>query len=87
MYVKRALVIERRSEQPGLSTKRVAALQANAMSELLKGTRFAAAATSEDGSWNPLMTEINEGERVPLAHLAPSLTRLCRVANSSTPYL
>ncbi|NNN01695.1 MAG: hypothetical protein HKL86_07695 [Acidimicrobiaceae bacterium] len=57
------------------------------MSELLKATPAAAAATSADGSWNPLMTTINEAERVPLAQLVPALTRLCQVANSSTPYL
>ena len=47
----------------------------------------AAAATSLDGSWNPLMTTINEAERVPIIHLEKSLTRLCKVADSSTPYL
>ncbi len=85
--VKRALVIEQQSEQPGLSGARVRTLEAAALSELLKGTPSAAAATSADGSWNALMTTINEAERVPLANLVASLTRLCRVADSSTPYL
>ena len=57
------------------------------MSALLKATPPAAAATSLDGSWNPLMTTINEAERVPLENLVPSLTRLCKVADSTTPYL
>ena len=57
------------------------------MSELIRATQSAADATSIDGSWNALMTTINEAERVPLTNLIPSLTRLCRVANSSTPYL
>ncbi len=57
------------------------------MSELLKATPAAADATSIDGSWNALMTTINESERVPLQNLVPSLTRLCKVADSSTPYL
>ena len=57
------------------------------MSALLKATPAAAAATSIDGSWNPLMTTINEAERVPLQDLVASLTRLCQVADSSTPYL
>jgi hypothetical protein len=57
------------------------------MSDLLKATPSAAAATSIDGSWNALMTTINEAERVPLNNLVPSLTRLCKVADSSTPYL
>ena len=85
--VKHAIVIERQSEQPGLSGARRRALEAAALSRLLKATPFAAAATSADGSWNPLMTTINEAERVPLANLVPSLTRLCKVADSSTPYL
>jgi uncharacterized protein YqgV (UPF0045/DUF77 family) len=53
----------------------------------LKATPSAAAATSIDGTWNPLMTTINEAERVPIKDLVASLTRLCRVADSPTPYL
>lgn len=86
-YVKKALAIEARSTQPGLSASRVTSLQSAAMSELLKATPAAARATSSDGSWNALMTTINEVERVPFANLVPALTRLCRVADSSSPYL
>ena len=57
------------------------------MSALLKATPSAAAATSIDGSWNALMTTISEAQRVPLENLVPSLTRLCQVANSDSPYL
>jgi hypothetical protein len=85
--VKAALVIQKESEQPGLSAAQQNALASNAMSELLKATPSAAAATSIDGSWNPLMTTINEAERVPVKDLVASLTRLCKVADSSTPYL
>ena len=85
--VKRALVTERQSEQVGLASSRRSTLQAKALSQLLKATPSAAAATSIDGSWNPLMTTINEAERVPLADLVTALTRLCKVADSSTPYL
>jgi hypothetical protein len=85
--VTRALVIERQSEQSGLTGARQRTLEAAALSKLLKATPYAAAATSADGSWNPLMTTINEAERVPLSHLVASLTRLCKVADSSTPYL
>ena len=85
--VDHALKLQAQSQLPGLSAARRSTLQADAMSELLKATPAAAAATSIDGSWNPLMTTINEAERVPLANLVPSLTRLCQVANSSTPYL
>ncbi len=85
--VKRALAIEKESERAGLNTSRRATLRANALSELLKATPSAAAATSIDGSWNPLMTTINEAERVPIPHLVDSLTRLCEVADSANPYL
>jgi hypothetical protein len=85
--VKSALVLHQRSVQPGLSAGQVNILNAKAVSELLKATPFAASATSIDGSWNPLMTTINEAERVPLSDLVASLTRLCKVADSSTPYL
>jgi hypothetical protein len=75
------------SETPGLSTATKNALAARAMSTLLAATPEAAAATSADGSWNPLMTTIGEAERVPIGDLVASLTRLCAVANSSQPYL
>ena len=87
VLVKRALALQAQSNVPGLSASQRNALQGKAMSALLKATPSAAAATSIDGSWNALMTTINEAERVPLNDLVPSLTRLCRVADSSTPYL
>lgn len=86
-YVHRALDIQRESEAPGLSASRRDALANSAMAELLRGTPAAAAATSADGSWNPLMTTINEAERVPLSDLVPALTRLCQLADSSEPYM
>jgi hypothetical protein len=85
--VNRALALDKQSEQPGLRDTQRTQLQARALSRLLKATPSAAAATSIDGSWNPLMTTINEAERVPLVHLEKSLARLCKVADSSTPYL
>jgi len=87
VLVKRAIVIQTQSEAPTISAHRRAVLEGRAMSELLKATPSAADATSLDGSWNALMTTINESERVPLKNLVPSLTRLCKVADSSTPYL
>jgi hypothetical protein len=86
-FVAHALRLERAANAPGVSMTRHDQLENAALAELLKATPYAAAATSIDGSWNPLMTTINEAERVPIANLVPSLTQLCRVANSSTPYL
>ena len=85
--VKAALMLEKQSERSGLSSAQQYRLQARAMGDLLKATQPAANATSLDGSWNPLMTTINEAERVPLSNLIPALTRLCRLADSSSPYL
>jgi hypothetical protein len=82
-----ALALQKQSEQSGLTSAQMSALQARALRDILRATQPAADATSLDGSWNPLMTTINEAERVPLSNLAPALTRLCRVADSSTPYL
>ena len=48
--VKAALVIHQRSVRPGLSAGQVSILNAKAVSELLKATPLAAAATSIDGS-------------------------------------
>ena len=87
VLVKRALAIQSQSEAPNLTAAQHAALEGRAMSELLKATPKAADATSIDGSWNALMTTINESERVPLKNLVPSLTRLCKVADSSSPFL
>ena len=72
---------------PGVSPATHQRLEGEALAELLRATPAAAAATSSDGSWNALMTTINEAERVPISNLVASLTRLCRVADSSTPYL
>ncbi|MFI5035931.1 MAG: hypothetical protein ACHQFZ_06980 [Acidimicrobiales bacterium] len=85
--VTRALATQRRSEAPGLSTGRRNQLENLALAQLLRATPAAAAATSIDGSWNALMTTINEAERVPIPNLVPALTRLCQVADSSSPYL
>ncbi len=82
-----ALALQKQSEQSGLTSAQQSRLQSQALSELLKATQPAADATSLDGSWNPLMTTINEAERVPLDNLVPALTRLCRVADSTSPYL
>ena len=87
VFVKRAIELQTQSEAINLTAAQRATLQGRAMSALLKATPAAADATSLDGSWNALMTTINESERVPLKNLVPSLTRLCKVADSSSPYL
>ncbi len=85
--VKIALATQKKSEAPGLSVSEVDALQSLALGQLLKGSSYAARATTADGSWNVLQTSINESERVPLKYTAATLTRICQIANSDTPYL
>ena len=87
VYVRRALKIEDQSAVPSISASARLNLENHAIAELVRATPYAARATSIDGSWNPLMTTIGEAQRVPITNLAASLTRLCNVANSSTPYL
>jgi hypothetical protein len=87
VLVKRAIALEKQSEAPSLGAAQRTTLEGEAMSALLRATPKAADATSIDGSWNALMTTINESERVPLKSLVPSLTRLCNVADSRSPYL
>ncbi len=86
-YVQRALRVEQQSAAPGLSNARRLTLENRAVAVLVEATPYAARATSIDGSWNPLMTTIGEAQRVPISDLEASLTRLCKVANSSSPYL
>jgi len=82
-----ALATQKKSEAPGLSTTQVDVLQSLALAQLQKASPFAATATTSDGSWNALQTAISETKRVPLKYMTASLTRLCQIANSDTPYL
>ena len=84
--VHHSLVVSARSRTPDLRPAQRRALEGRALLLMLRATPAAAAATSLDGSWNPLVTTINEAERVPITYLVPALTRLCQIADSSTPY-
>ncbi|MGC8498363.1 MAG: hypothetical protein ACP5OV_02540 [Acidimicrobiales bacterium] len=86
-YVGHALREYRQSQQVSTPSAARAALASRAVATLLEATPYAAAATSADGGWNPLMTTINEAERVPLRYLVASLTDLCAIADSPNPYL
>lgn len=86
-FISKAIAIEHRSLRPGITKAAQTALSNAALSELLHATPYSAAATSADGSWNPLQTTLEEANRVPLRFEVPALTRLCQVANSQTPYL
>jgi hypothetical protein len=51
--------------------------------ELRDALPLAAAANSDDGSWNSLMTTISESATVDEGHLVPALRAQCVVADSS----
>ena len=53
------------------------------ISELRVALPLAAAANSDDGSWNSLMTTISEGATVDEGHLVPSLRAQCVVADAN----
>lgn len=63
-----------------------AAAIAHATGQLDTALGEAAAATSEDGSWNALMTTIGEAARVPIENLIPSLTAQCDQVLNPNPY-
>ena len=67
-------------------TKAAQLLQA-ATNQLGTALPLAAQATSDDGSWNELMTTIQEGGRVSEGVLIPSLRASCQNAASGTPGL
>ena len=60
-----------------------AALQGEADQELRAALPLAAAANSDDGSWNSLMTTISEGATVDEGHLVPALRAQCVVADTN----
>ena len=60
-----------------------AQLQKEADQELRTALPLAAAANSDDGSWNSLMTTISEGATVDEGHLVPSLRAQCVVADTN----
>ena len=63
------------------------ALVNEAQGKLLSALAPAAQATSADGSFNSLMTTIQEADRVPEKYLVQSLERQCQVIFSNEPYL
>jgi hypothetical protein len=71
------------AERPGTSAAVAAELQKRADQQLREALPLAAAANSDDGSWNALMTTISEGAVVDEGHLVPSLRAQCVVANAN----
>ena len=72
-----------RSTRVGTPPATVASLQRKADQELRAALPLAAAANSDDGSWNSLMTTISEGAAVDEGHLVPALRAQCVVADTN----
>ena len=69
--------------RPGTTAGAAVQLQKQADQQLRDALPLAAAANSDDGSWNALMTTISEGATVDEGHLVPSLRAQCVVANAN----
>ena len=72
-----------RAVRPGTAPADAAQLQKHADQQLREALPLAAAANSDDGSWNTLMTTISEGAIVDEGHLVPSLRAQCVVADAN----
>jgi hypothetical protein len=83
VHVHRSLTDYLRATSAGTSPAAAAQLQKEADQELRAALPLAAAANSDDGSWNSLMTTISEGATVDEGHLVPSLRAQCVVANAN----
>jgi hypothetical protein len=71
------------SAVPGTSPATVDQLQKEAAQQLRDALPLAAAANSDDGTWNALMTAISESATVDETHLIPSLRGQCAVADTN----
>ncbi len=83
VHVHRSLEDYQRSTSAGTSSAAAAQLLKEADQQLRVALPLAAAANSDDGSWNSLMTTISEGATVDEGHLVPSLRAQCVVADSN----
>lgn len=71
------------SQHAGTPAATVASLQQRAEQQLRLALPLAAAANSDDGTWNSLMTTISEIESVDEGHLVPALHAECALAGSN----
>ena len=71
------------STEPSISTSDITRLRTKADAELRAALPLAAAAASDDGSLNSLMTTISESATVDEAHLIPALKGQCEVVDTN----
>lgn len=84
VHVNRSVSDYLRAVHPGTPAAVATQLQNEADQQLRDALPLAAAANSDDGSWNALMTTISEGATVDEGHLVPSLRAQCVVANTNS---
>jgi hypothetical protein len=83
VHVLRSVRAWEASNAPGTSSATLAQLQTEAAQQLRLALPLAAAANSDDGTWNSLMTVISESATVDETHLVPSLRAQCAVADNN----
>lgn len=83
VHVHRSVADYERSISAATTPSDAAQLLKEADQQLRLALPLAAAANSDDGSWNSLMTTISEGATVDEGHLVPSLRAQCVVADAN----
>jgi hypothetical protein len=83
VHVNRSLHDYALSLHPGTTAAAASQLRTQADAELRMALPLAAAATSDDGTWNSLMTTISESATVDEPHLIPALKAQCLQANAN----
>lgn len=83
VHVHRSVQDWLRSVRSGTPQPTIVVLQTDAAQQLRQALPLAAAANSDDGSWNALMTTISESAWIDESHLVPSLDAQCSVANAN----
>jgi hypothetical protein len=71
------------STKANISASEAATLRTKADAELRAALPLAAAATSDNGNLNGLMTTISEGATVDEAHLVPALKGQCKTVTTN----
>jgi len=83
VHVKLSVHYYELANKPGTLSADVSRYRTKADAELRAALPLAAAATSDDGSLNALMTTIAEGATVDEAHLIPSLKGQCAAVDTN----
>lgn len=82
-HVERSIADYESANRSGTAPAQAAALLRHADRELRNALPLAAAANSDDGSWNSLMTTISESAVVDEGQLVPALRATCASADTN----